>query len=104
MLVIRLQRTGRKNDPTYRIVVAEKSSAVKGKTIDSIGHYLPSRTTPEVVIAKDKVAEWVKKGAKPSNTLARLCKKHGMEGMDKFIQRYAKQKPKNPEPEAAPAA
>lgn len=43
MLVIRLQRTGRENMPTYRLVVAEKARPVKGKFMEIVGHYLPAR-------------------------------------------------------------
>ncbi len=42
MLVVRLQRTGRKNLPAYRIVVAEKARPVKGKYLEIVGHYLPA--------------------------------------------------------------
>jgi len=43
MLKIRLQRTGRENIPTYRIVVADKRDPVKGKFLEVVGHYLPAR-------------------------------------------------------------
>jgi small subunit ribosomal protein S16 len=105
MLVIRLQRTGRKNLATYRLVVAEKARAAKGKFLEILGHYLPQQNPKVFKIDQDKVAQWISKGAIPSDTVARLLKKEGMKGMEKYIQRYAKQKTKNPteEPAAAPA-
>lgn len=108
MLVIRLQRTGRKNLPAYRIVVAEKHWAVKKRFIDIVGHYLPTRDPKVIEIDTEKVSEWIKKGAKPSDTVAALCKNAGMSGMEKYMDpRNKKRAPKNPEeePEApAPAA
>lgn len=105
MLVIRLQRTGRTNLATYRIVVAEKARAVKGKFNEIIGHYLPSQKDPVFKVDAERVAFWVSKGAVPSDTVARLLTRQGVKGMEKFILRYAKRKPKNaPAEEAAPAA
>ena len=105
MLVIRLQRTGRENLPTYRIVVAEKQKPVKGKFLEIIGHYLPAQESPVFEVDTARVEEWVKKGAIPSDTVARLLRKHGMKNMEQYIIRYAKRRPKGEEPPApAPAA
>lgn len=105
MLVIRLQRTGRENLPTYRIVVAEKARPVKGKYMELIGHYLPARKTPVFEVKADRVTHWVSKGATPSDTLARLLKRAGVKDMDKFIKKYTKQRSKKePPPEAAAPA
>lgn len=106
MLMIRLQRTGRSNLATYRIVVAEKARPVKGKFLAILGHYLPQQNPPVFKVDETAVAQWLKKGAQPSDTTARLLKKAGMQGMEKFMLRYTKQKPKGVEPEspAAPAA
>jgi small subunit ribosomal protein S16 len=105
MLVIRLQRTGRENLPTYRMVVAEKARPVKGKYLEIVGHYLPVQDPVVFEHKDDRIQEWISKGAIPSDTVARLLKKAGMKNMDKYIQRYAKQRPKGEEPAAAaPAA
>ncbi len=108
MLVIRLQRTGRENLPTYRIVVAEKRKPVKGKFLEIIGHYLPARDPKVLEVNGKRAEEWIKKGAVPSDTVARLLKKQGLKDMDKYILRYTKQRPKGEEPPAeagaAPAA
>lgn len=104
MLVIRLQRTGRENTPTYRLVVAEKARPVKGKFLEIVGHYLPARENPVFEHNDESIMSWIKKGAIPSDTVARLLKKAGLKDMDKFIQRYKKQVSKKaPPPEAAPA-
>lgn len=106
MLVIRLQRTGRENLPTYRLVVAEKARPVKGKFLEIVGHYLPAQKDPVWNVETAKVEEWIKKGAVPSDTVARLLKKHGAKNMEKFIKRYPKRRSKNAPAEepAAPAA
>jgi small subunit ribosomal protein S16 len=98
MLTIRLQRTGRENVATYRIVVVEKARAAKGKFLEIIGFYLPQRTPAVLDVKKDRVVHWVKFGAHPSSTLARLLKKAGVEGMERFILKYTKRKPKGEAP------
>ncbi len=103
MLVIRLQRTGRENTPSYRIVLAEKTTHAKKGAQEVFGHYLPSRENPVFECDQSRVDFWIKRGAQPSDTVARLLTKAGMKGLDKFIQRYAKRKKKGEEA-AAPAA
>lgn len=104
MLVIRLQRTGRENLPTYRLVVAEKARPVKGKYLEIVGHYLPARDPAVFEKQDERIAHWISKGAIPSETVARLLKKAGLKNMDKFISTYTKKRSKKePAPEAAPA-
>ena len=103
MLVIRLQRTGRENLPSYRLVVAEKARPVKGKFLEIVGHYLPARDPVVFEHSDENIKKWIAKGATPSDTVARLLRKAGLEGMDKFIRTYAKRKSKK-EVAAAPAA
>ncbi|MBI4948254.1 30S ribosomal protein S16 [Candidatus Berkelbacteria bacterium] len=70
MLVIRLRRTGKKNKPTYRIIVAEHTMPVNGKFTDDLGFYNPH--TKQTSISKEKVEKWLGNGAKPSNTVAKI--------------------------------
>ncbi len=104
MLVIRLQRTGRENTPTYRIVVSEKARSAKTGKLEILGHFLANRPTTVFTCDTERVAYWISKGAQPSDTMARLLKKNGMKDMDKFIVRYAKQKSRKEQPAEAPAA
>lgn len=106
MLTIRLQRTGRKNLVTYRIVAAEHARPVKGKFIEILGNYMPQQKGSPLKVDAKKVEALVAKGAVVSDTLARLFKKDGMKGMEKFIRRYTKQRSKSAPAEepAAPAA
>jgi small subunit ribosomal protein S16 len=75
MLRIRLTRTGRKNQPKYRVVVAEHSDPIKGKFIDILGYYIPITDPKEFSIDKEKYDTWIKKGALPSPTVESLVKK-----------------------------
>lgn len=115
MLRIRLQRTGMKNTPSYRIVVTEKANPAKSKSLEVLGHYLPSRDPAVFECKTDRVAHWVSLGAIPTDTMARILAKNGVKGMEKYMQRYAKKrnkkappeevaKPEAPAPAAAPEA
>lgn len=106
MLKIRLSRTGRTNYPSYRILVAEHSDAVKGKFIEILGHYIPNREPKVLEYDEKKIREWIDKGAKPTDTVASLLKNAGVTGMEKYIEpRNKKRKKKNApdEQEAQPA-
>lgn len=107
MLVIRLQRTGRHNLAAYRVVVAEKSKAVKKEAIAIVGHYLPTQNPKVLEIDLKKVEEWISKGAQPSQTVASLLQRLGMAGVEKYLAKpakTAKRKKGEPEPKEAPAA
>ena len=69
---IRLTRIGSKKQPYYRIVVADSRSPRDGKFIEKIGTYDPKTDPSTVVLDKDKAIDWIKKGAKPSNTVQKL--------------------------------
>ena len=72
MLRIRLKRTGSRNQPSYRIVVADSKKPRDGKFVEQIGHYNPRLDPPEVVIDREKAIEWVKKRAQPSEAVQRM--------------------------------
>ena len=72
MLVIRLRRAGSKNRPFFRVVVTEGKSARDGRFVEVIGHYNP-RTKPETLdIDRERLAHWLKSGARPSDTVRTL--------------------------------
>ncbi len=77
MLVIRLSRKGRRNRPIYRIVVAEHSRPTDGKFVEVVGSYNSIATDKPLSVEKDRVEYWMSKGAKPSNTVAKLLNKVG---------------------------
>ena len=68
MLMMRLQRVGRKNDPSYRVVVVDKRTGPKSnKNIDILGSYNPKMD--HVQIDAEKAKEWLSKGVQPSDTV-----------------------------------
>jgi small subunit ribosomal protein S16 len=69
---IRLRRAGRSKKPAYRVVVADSRAARDGRFIEVIGHYNPLTDPPTLKIELEKAAEWIKKGAQPSNTVRSL--------------------------------
>lgn len=71
---IRLTRIGSKKQPFYRIVVADSRSPRDGKFIEKIGTYDPKTDPSTITLDKDKAVDWIKKGAKPSNTVQKLFK------------------------------
>ena len=78
MVRIRLRRTGAKNNPTYRLVVADQRAPRDGAFIETIGHYLPTRQPHVVEINEAKAREWLGKGAQPSDTAAGLLRQKGI--------------------------
>lgn len=78
MVRIRLRRTGAKNNPAYRLVVADQNSPRDGAFIDTSGHYLPTRQPAVVEINEAKAREWLSKGAQPSDTCRSLLRKKGI--------------------------
>lgn len=73
---IRLRRTGRKKQPTYRLVVAESTTPRDGEYLDNVGTYDPRKgDKAELRIDLGKVDQWIEKGAGMSDTVASLVKK-----------------------------
>jgi len=75
---IRLTRMGAKKKPFYRIVVAESEAPRDGRFIEIVGNYNPLKNPAEINIKEDRVADWISKGAKPTQTVFSLLKKKGL--------------------------
>jgi len=78
MLHIRLSRVGKKKQPTYRIIVTEKTRDTKGKVTETIGHYDPRSADKKLVVDKERAEHWIKNGAQMSNTIHNLFIKEGI--------------------------
>jgi len=76
MLMIRLARFGAKKKPSYRVVVIEKQQARDGRAVEVVGYYNPVTKPATVNLKHDRIQHWLKVGAKPSDTVARLLKAH----------------------------
>ena len=82
MVKIRLRRTGKKKQPSYRVVIADSRSPRDGAFIENIGHYNPLTEPPTIVIDEEKALKWLKQGAQPTETVVRLLNTLGI--MEKF--------------------
>ena len=78
-VVLRMTRRGAKKKPFYRIVAADSRSPRDGKFLEMLGTYDPLKSENNIKIDTEKVIAWIKKGAKPSETVASLLKKEGVE-------------------------
>ena len=108
MLRIRFSRVGKKNAPSFRLVLTPKQSPPKGKFLEILGFYNPR--TKEKGVEKERVLHWKKQGAQPSDTSHNFLIKEGViEGKKLSVhstkkrkQEEAKEdeaKPEKPEPE-----
>jgi len=70
MLRIRLQRRGKRNYATYRVVVADRHAPIKGKFVADVGFYNPH--TDKFEVDAEKVQTWISNGAKPTATVNNL--------------------------------
>jgi len=76
MLAIKLQRVGKKHQPSYRFVVAPKRSKMAAPPVEDLGSYNPS--SKATAINKDRVLHWMKIGAQPTVTVHNLFVKQGI--------------------------
>jgi small subunit ribosomal protein S16 len=74
MLMIRLARFGAKKKPSYRVVVIDKERARDSKALEVVGTYSPVAKPRSVILKHDRIAHWMKNGAQPSDTVARLLR------------------------------
>ena len=72
---IRLSRHGAKKKPHYRIVVSDSRAPRDGKFIEQVGSYDPKAVAGGLKINREKIDSWIKRGAKPSQTVSELIKK-----------------------------
>ena len=75
---IRLRRTGRKKQPTYRIVIADSRSPRDGKFIEVVGQYAPRSGETALNLKSDRVHYWLDNGAQPTDTVRSLLRKSGI--------------------------
>jgi small subunit ribosomal protein S16 len=77
MVRIRLRRVGARNQPSYRIVVADQRKPRDGRFLEILGHYNP-RTEPATVnVDEARLFYWLKNGAQASDSVRRLLDTYG---------------------------
>jgi len=77
--VIRLARHGGKKSPFYRIIVTDRRYAGDGSRLEQVGTYDPRQKPSRIEFKAERLAAWLKRGAKPSATVAQLIKQSGVE-------------------------
>lgn len=103
MLRIRLSRIGKKRQPSYRVVVAEREAKRDGRVVERIGYYNPRSEPVEYRIKEDRALYWLSVGAQPSDavrillnkqgTLGRLERLHAGESLDTLVAEYQGEAP-----------
>lgn len=76
MLIIRLTRRGRRNDPSFRLVVTEKTNPIRGKFLEELGHL--DTVTKAKSFKKERILHWLSQGAKCSPTVNNLLVSEGI--------------------------
>ena len=105
---IRLARGGAKKKPFYRIVVANSTAPRDGDFIEKVGTYnpmLPGDHIERIVLKKERIAEWLSRGAIPTERVARFLMQSDVElpgfVLRKIEAKKAGQKSKPPKKEKA---
>lgn len=78
MLMIRFQRVGRTNDPSFRVVVTERRSKPKSGELEILGSFHPK--TKDVRLVAERILYWLGKGAKASPRVHNLLISHKIIG------------------------
>src|SRR5687768_8217302 len=78
MLRIRLRRTGKTKQPTYRVVIADSRAKRDGDFVEIVGHYNPRSKPSTLELKEERVRHWLAEGAQPSETVHRLLFKQGL--------------------------
>lgn len=75
---LRFKRMGKKQEPFYRIVVADARNKRDGKTIEEIGYYNPMKNPTEIKVDENLAIKWLKNGAIPTDTVRSILSKQGV--------------------------
>ena len=78
MVRIRLLRTGKRKQPSYRVVVSDQRAARDGRFVEILGHYNPLTNPSVIEIDEDRALYWLGVGAQPSESATALLKRLGI--------------------------
>ena len=80
MVRIRLKRTGRRHQPSYRLTAVDGRSTRDGRVLEELGFYDPAHRSPELQcnLKTERIEYWLRVGAQPSETARSLLKKAGI--------------------------
>lgn len=74
-VVIRLKRVGGRNQPAFRIIVADSRSPRDGRFIERLGSYDPIKGQEEASVNRERALYWLGQGARPSETVKDIFKR-----------------------------
>ena len=97
-VVLRLKRLGRRNRPFYRICVMDSRTRRDGRTVEELGYYDPVTSAGGDVkfeLNEERARYWMSVGAQPSETVASLLKRRGIEVLSKAQRRRARKATKS---------
>ena len=77
MVRLRLRRVGRKKQPSYRVVAADKEAPRDGRFLEVVGFYNPRTEPSTITLKEDRIFEWLKNGAQPSDAVESLFRQMG---------------------------
>jgi small subunit ribosomal protein S16 len=78
MVRLRLRRVGRKKQPSYRLVAADREAPRDGKFLEIVGFYNPRTEPATIQFKEDRIYDWLSKGAQPSDSVDKLFKTIGL--------------------------
>jgi small subunit ribosomal protein S16 len=70
---------GGRNDPVWRVVVADQRSPRDGRCIETVGQYNPQTDPSTIVLDEDRIRAWLAKGAQPTETVRKLLRTQGID-------------------------
>ena len=82
---IRLARFGSKKKPFYRIIVSNARAPRDGRFIERVGTYDPQKDPPSIHVNKERIVDWLLRGAQPTPTVVRLLKRVGINTVAKKV-------------------
>ena len=106
---IRMKKFGRKHRPFFRIVAVDGRRPRDGRVLEELGTYDPlvPETDARAILKGERIQYWLGVGAQPSDKVAVLIKKYGVNGKNLEAQKAALERlavsRRRPEPVAAPA-
>ena len=74
-VVLRLSRAGTHKAPFYHVVATDSRNARDGKYLEDVGLYDPTQRPERIELKTERIAYWLKVGAKPSQTVAMVLKR-----------------------------
>jgi len=104
MLAIRLQRIGKKNKPSYRLVVSDKKKDLYGRHNEILGSYDPTSNPKKISLKAERIKHWISVGAQPSPTVHNLLISNNVIEGKKVKAWTPKKKEKDAKAQEAPKA